>query len=739
MQVPTPSDEAARLAALQQYRILDTAPEQAFDDLTALAGLACAAPIALVSFVDRDRQWFKSKVGVGFCETPRAVAFCARAILADDLFIVPDALADARFAANPLVTADPFIRFYAGAPLVTPEGHALGTLCVMDQRPRTLTAEQEQALRALGRQAGRLLELRRNSSQLVQAVNDLSRAEQELRHSHEQLDLRVRQRTGELAEASRRMYEEVALHRQTHALLAASEERHRVFAEMTSDYVYIYRVEPDGRMALEWLSDSFTRVTGFTRDEFAALPDPMELVHPDDLPITTANYQRLLTGASTVIEIRARKKSGEYYWARNFNRPVVDPQTGRLTLLYGAAQDVSALKAAEGLRQQKEAAEAANRAKSDFLATMSHEMRTPLNGILGMAELLSDTPLTAAQRADVGQLKECADALLAVINDVLDLSKIEAGRLELEAIPFDVRDVVHQALRTLAPRAQQKGLDLRCDLAAAIPPCVVGDPLRLQQVLLNLAANAIKFTPAGQVTVRAAAALQARDCVLHFQVADTGIGIAPAQQEAIFHAFNQADSSTSRHYGGSGLGLTICRRLVEAMGGRIWVESRLGRGSTFHCTVRLPTALREPPAPVAPAPARVRGPLRILVVEDNPVNQRLATRLLQKEGHTVTVAGSGADALRLLRREAVDLVLMDVEMPDMDGCTTTMAIRQEEHGSARHVPIVALTAHAMKGDRERCLASGMDGYLAKPIQRSELLDALNQYAPQRLGAETAPI
>jgi len=736
MHVPSPSDEAVRLTALRQYAILDSAPEQAFDDLTTLAALICAAPIALVSFVDHDRQWFKSRIGVDFCETPRAVAFCAHAMLAADLFIVPDVLGDARFAANPLVTGAPHIRFYAGAPLVTPEGHALGTLCVMDQQPRTLTAEQQQALRALARQAVHLLELRRRSGRLEQAVSDLSRAEQELRHSHELLDQRVRQRTAELAEANRRMYEEIGLHRDTLTRLAVSEQRHRVFAEMTSDYVYIYRVEPDGRLALEWLSESFSRVTGWSFDEFAQLADPAELVHPEDRALTAANFPRLLAGESTVIEVRARKKSGEYYWARNFSRPVWDHRAARVTWLYGAAQDVTARKAAEGLRQQKEAAEAASRAKSDFLATMSHEMRTPLNGILGLIDLLADTALNPGQRADVTQLRECADALLAVINDVLDLSKIEAGRLVLEAVPFDVRDCVSLALRTLAPRAQQKGLELRWEPAPGLPAGVVGDPLRLRQVLLNLAANAIKFTPAGRVTVRAGATLAGRDCLLHFQVEDTGIGIAPAQQESIFQPFSQADSSTSRRYGGSGLGLTISRRLVTAMGGRLWVTSTLGQGSTFHCTVRLPTAA-VPAAPARPTPAGRRAALRILLVEDNPVNQRLAARLLEKEGHAVTVAGSGGAALDLLRREPIDLVLMDVEMPDMDGCATTTAIRQEEHGSDRHVPILALTAHALKGDRERCLAAGMDGYLAKPIQRAELFAALDQYAP-REPTEAAP-
>jgi signal transduction histidine kinase/ligand-binding sensor domain-containing protein/CheY-like chemotaxis protein len=371
------------------------------------------------------------------------------------------------------------------------------------------------------------------------------------------------------------------------------------------------------------------------------------------------------------------------------------------------------------LAREKELAEEANRLKSRFLANMSHEIRTPLNGVLGMTELLREGPLTVQQSQYLDHARTSAETLLALLNDILDLSKIEAGRMDLECVPFAPREVVEEAVAMLAPRAGEKGLSLTSSIDPAVPARLAGDPVRLRQVILNLIANAVKFTERGSIGVEVAAEpAGAGERGLRFTVWDTGIGIPRDKLDVVFESFRQADGSTTRRYGGSGLGLAICRELARLMGGRIWVESEAGAGSRFHFTARFQTTEGETAhaAVRAAATAASGAPARILVAEDNRVNQLLTVRMLERMGHAVTTAHTGAEALAAIEREPFDLVLMDVQMPEMDGLEATRAIRR----SGDRVPVIALTAHAMKGDRERCLDAGMSGYLTKPVQLAEL-------------------
>jgi PAS domain S-box-containing protein len=679
----------------------------------------------------------------------------------------------------------------------------------------------------------------------------------------------------ELEETNTKLAREIAERKRVEKELRQAEAKYRSIFENAVDG--IFQTTPEGQYL--HVNPALACIYGYETPEelMASLTDISGQLYVD--ASRRDEFVRLLHEHNTVtgFESQVYRRDGKVIWITETARAVRDTN-GALLYYEGIVEDISERKQAEEeLQKAKVAAESAANAKSEFLANMSHEIRTPLNGILGMTDLALDTELAPEQREYLTIVKDSANSLLELLNDILDFSKIEAGKLDLDPVEFSLRDDLEVAMKALAVRAHKKGLELACHIPPEAPEILLGDPGRLRQIVVNLIGNAIKFTAQGEVVMRVAVEWQLEDEIcLHFAVTDTGIGISPEKQQLIFNPFTQADSSTTRQFGGTGLGLAISSQLAAMMGGNLWVESEVNKGSTFHFTACLGfrtgplpqllgkrdnlsglpvlvvddnatnrrileeqllnwgmqptlvaggqealealqqaatdkrpfslvlldahmpridgfavaesikqdptlahatimmltsgghprdaarcrelgiasyltkpikqsellnaiiTALHGAEAPLsAPQPSFLtKSPysLHILLVEDNPVNQRLAVRLLEKRGHAVVVANNGKEALAMLAKESFALVLMDVQMPEMDGFTATKIIRQQEESTGAHIPIVALTAHAMRGDRERCLAAGMDAYLSKPLQAQQMFEVLEQLAPRSVSA-----
>jgi PAS domain S-box-containing protein len=511
--------------------------------------------------------------------------------------------------------------------------------------------------------------------------------------------------------------------------LVVNERRYRLLFERSP--VGVFRTTLDGRV-LE-MNEAGARIFGYeTRREFRA-QNVFQLYfdHQDrHLLIERLKYEKYIKN----IEACLRRKDGTKVWVL---QNVTLVEEGDETSIEGTVIDITARRQAEAeLKDAKEASEAASRAKGEFMATISHEIRTPMNGILGMTELVLDTNLTEEQRENLGLVKLSAESLLSIINDILDFSKIEAGRFAVESIPFDLRKNLGDTIHAFGLRAKQKGLNLVYSAQPDLPETLLGDPGRIRQVLINLIGNALKFTEQGEISIKAEKEKQeGNSLTLHFTIRDTGRGISAEMQQKIFEPFTQEDGSMSRNYGGTGLGLTISKKLAEKMGGTIWAESEMGQGSTFHFTVELKEQssanISEAVTAISNSVPRGTGEKnqnqrRVLLVEDNAVNQTLALRLLERRGFAVIVAGDGQTALEELEKNSFDIILMDIQMPRMDGLTATAIIRDKEKTTGEHIPIVAMTAHALKGDQERCLAAGMDSYLSKPIRTTELFAKIDE-------------
>ena len=938
---PLPPNESERLAALRRCAALDTASEPAFDELTSLAAQICATPIALITLIDGARQWFKSRVGVDETEVAREVSFCSHTILLLDGLVIADAAADERFADNPQVTASPSVRFYAGVPLVTRDGFAVGTLCVMDRQPRQFADSQMESLRVLSRQVMTQLELRRHLDELAHNIEQRQRTEERLRTSEafyetlvETLPQNILRKDlqGRFTFANRKSCQSIGrkkeeiigrtdfdlfppelaakYHRDDLRVMTTREnldtvEAHQgphgerlfvhviktplydasgnvigvqgIFYDVTQrkrieeelayerdllrallDYIpdRIYfkdvncrfmrcsksmavrlgltdarevvgktdfdfhpaeqaqeyyddeqrillrgeplinklerQLDPDGneiwasvtKVPIYTQSGSIAGLVGLSRDitqlkqteqalrqaeekyraiyenspegifqttrdghflsanpalarmygygspeeVVVALTDIENQLYVD--PERREEFSRLMRERGEVggFESQIHRKDRSVIWISESARTVKDAD-GNFRYYEGIVEDITARKQAEIERERaREAALESARTKAQFLANMSHEIRTPMNAITGMTGLLGDTRLTKEQRDYVETIRNSTESLLSIINDILDFSKVEAGKLSLEVIDFELREAVEGSIEMLAERAHKKGIDLACWMEPDMPPQLRGDPVRLRQILTNLVSNAVKFTEKGEVLVHVTKLKEeAGRIVVRFEVKDTGIGIAPDAMARIFQEFTQADGSTTRKYGGTGLGLTISKQLVSLMGGEIGVESTPGRGSTFWVNIPMEPHSVNAELPHLPASELLKG-LRLLLVNHTPSLRKILLQQFDAWGIQAEAAASAAEAMDKINDAAragrpYPLLLIDVDLPEMDGLSLAQNLKSDPVLASSR--IVMLTTLLNRLSTQTMKVTGISACLVKPIRQSRMLECLN--------------
>lgn len=931
--LPIPSNETERLIALKDYELLDSINEKEFDRLTELASLICGVPIALVSLIDKDRQWFKSKIGLNVNETPRDISFCQFAIMEEKIFEVNDASLDDRFRDNPLVTGSPDIKFYAGYPLIDPNGYALGTLCVIDREPKKLTKDQERALSILGQEVVSQILARRDKKELydfsqlflssidmvcvaktdgyfkrinpafsqslgytekeilstpfiefvhpedvdktIAEVGKLSKglktinftnrykkkngeyiildwvsnpdpitgnlysiardispikkteqellkltnfqnailngtdysiistnpegiitsfnkgAEEMLGYSAEELinktspailhDLnevvaRAKtlthelktivepgfeafvaksklgkpdvnewtyiKKTGErikvqlsvttLFNANKEVFGYLGIARditqikKNEELLKLSEEKHRLFFENAQGLMCTH--DKNGKFLS--MNAAGAQLIGYTPQEL--LSKSLLDVTPKEFVGRVTNYLKNIfeKGYDEGLMKVVHKDGSIKVW---FYKNVLIKDTNGDSVAIGNAIDISnRIEIERELKKAKLVAEKSVIAKDQFLANMSHEIRTPMNAILGFTDILLATNLDNNQKDYLKAINNSGENLMVIINDILDFSKIESGNLSLESNVVDLHALLDNCKKLLSHKAKEHNLDFNFYIDSETPKFIISDNVRLNQILINLLGNAIKFTEQGKVELFCKPEQRTNtECSIIFTIKDTGIGIPKEKQDVIFERFKQADDNTTRKFGGTGLGLSITKKLISLFGGKLSLKSELGKGSEFSVQIpfKISKLIEEQPI-IEDEENKTKRTLEVLLVEDNDLNQKLAKHILESNGLTVEIADNGQLAIDALKNKIYDIILMDLQMPVMDGYVATAFIRNVLKIST---PMIAMTAHSLIGEKEKCLQIGMNDYISKPYKAKELIGKINNLFNHKTG------
>lgn len=688
MAAPKPHNEAQRLAELVDFAVLDTLPDPSLDAIVALASSILDVPIALVSLVDDERQWFKARVGLDACETDRESAFCAHAILDDEPLIVTNALEDPRFAENPLVLGEPKIRSYFGFPLIVGPDLRLGTLCAIDIKPRTISAPQIDQLKALAKIVVSQLEITRSTRDalaLAEANEALNREADHARVILETMSegVLIKNRFGKIVEANPSACKILGLSRDELLGMMANDARWQRLREDGTPY------QPFEIPALEVLRSG--------------------------IPVS-----------NEVIGVPDGEKGTK--WLHLSASPLFEPFDETPSFVVSTFSDITHLKAQqEHLRDLSIKANAANAAKTQFLANMSHELRTPLNGVVGVASALANTPLDDRQKRMVELIRSSGKDLERQLSDILDLTKVEAGELQLETVPTDVAMILQEVVGLMSGACAQKKLELAFDNQLPAKQLYLGDPVRLRQIVTNLVSNAVKFTSAGRVKVTASPRPAGTGLII--QVEDTGIGFDEAQSQRLFERFSQADTSITRRFGGTGLGLAITKSLTELMGGTITAHSTPQVGSVFTLDLPLPQdrAVQSSNASddLAEICRDIPRDLRVLLVEDQMLNQQVFGFMMEPFGAEFFTAINGEEGVEAFETATFDVIFMDMQMPVKDGLAATREIRAlEAQTGAKPTPIIMLTANAGENHRREALAAGADLHVSKPVTQVAIGDAL---------------
>lgn len=677
--------EIERLKSLLSYNIIDTLKEKEFDKLAQLASIICETPIALISLIDDKRQWYKAKIGIDIEEMPKELTFCQYTIEKEELWEVEDATKNELLKDNPNVTAENGIRYYAGLPLQCSLGYNIGTLCVADLKPKKISDKEKIALQIISEQIMILLEAKKRNDKLIH----------ELRELVQQKEL------------------------ESQKIIEKSSEEIKMFYDSISNSNGIIEIDVSGKIINS--NQLIVELLGVSSN--ILINQPISTFF--DLELNEATISRLLDTKNHILKFNKNPDSDKWIQA-NFIK--IENIEGGIEKLILVCQDITnRIHGQQELENAKNVSDYLNKQKDQFIATVSHEIRTPINAILGFTDVLLEIEDDVNKVDYLSSVKTAGLGLLHIVNDILDISKIEAGMLQIDETPFQLNEVVNNVISTLKLKASEKNIKLLYAIDSDVNNNLIGDKNRLNQILINIVGNAIKFTEKGKVELRISnQKTESNTIFIEFSIIDTGIGINQEKLQSIFDRFSQAEVSTSRKFGGTGLGLSISKELIDMQKGSILVQSTENLGTTF--TFVIPYTINLSTTHFLDDKKEVElfasFSKNILLCEDNELNQKLITTIFEKTNHKIYIANNGVEALELLKNKDFDIILMDLQMPKMDGYETTTIIRNELHLT---IPIIALTANSLIYEKERCMNMGMNDYLSKPFSKKDLFELLNKY------------